>query len=182
MKNMLLLPARRSVLLALGATLLLGACSTAPRLRTTGDVTLTVKLAWVDGRNVEYLSTDTSDAGVATAEGINHVPRLADALNKQPGVKSLLERVYAFPGREQIPVFQSAPLPAGPTNTDRSYSPLWRMVVVKWQPKAVVRVLRSEEDILQAQDAGDVALTVTDVVINCPVLRTFEVKPDRSNS
>jgi len=137
-------------------------------------VAVTVKLAWVDGRQVEYISTDTSDAAVALAQGINHVPRLADAVHKSPGSRSLLERVYAFPGREQIPVFQSAPLPAGPANADRSYSPLWRMVTVKWTPHAVVRELRSEEDILKSQDSGEVDVVVTDIVINCPVLRTFE--------
>lgn len=163
--------------MAMGVTLLVGGCSSAPRQTVTGDVALQVKLAWVDGRKVEYITTDSSDAEVAKAQGINHAPRLADALGRQPGTKSILERVYAFPGGEQITVFQSAPQPAGPTSTDRDYSPLWRMVTVKWNPQAVVRELKSEEAILQAEDKGEVVVTVKDVVMNCPVLRTFETRP-----
>lgn len=152
-------------------------CSTSPQWRVSGDVAVSVKHAWVDGRRVEYISTDVSDAAVALAQGINHVPRLADALHKSPGSRSLLERVYTFPGGEQWSVFQSAPFPAGPRSSDRSYSPLWRMVTVKWKPGSLVRELRSEEDILKAEDSGLVEVTVMDIVINCPVLRTFELQP-----
>lgn len=155
----------------------LAGCSHVPQTRVSGDVALKVKWAWVDGRKVEYITTDASDPEVARAQGVNHVPRLADALVKVPGGKSLLERVYAFPGQEQAPVFQSAPLPAGPANADRAYSPLWRMVKVTWAPKATVRPLTSEEDILKAEDQGVVTVTVTNVVLNCPVLRTFETRP-----
>jgi len=164
---------RRVGLLAAGAAFLLTACGGLPQVPITGEVPLVVRVAWVDGRKVDYITTDVSDAAVAREQGANHVPRLADAVVKTPGAKSLLERVYAFPGKEQIPVFQSAPQPAGPHNTDRAYSPLWRMVTVTWRPHAKVRELRSEEAILQAEDKGEVAVTVTDVVLNCPVLRTF---------
>lgn len=170
---------RRTWMAATGAVLLLTACGGAPRLKTTGEVAFVVRVAWAEGRKVEYITTDVSDAAVAREQGVNHVPRLAHAVVKTPGAKSLLERVYAFPGKEQIPVFQSAPQPAGPHNTDRAYSPLWRMVAVTWKPNARVRELRSEEAVLQAEDAGEVEVAVTDVVLNCPVLRTFEagVKP-----
>lgn len=165
---------RRTCMAATGAVLLLTACGGTRRLKTTGELALVVRLAWVDKRKVEYITTDVSDAAVARDQGVNHVPRLADALVKTPGAKSLLERVYAFPGKEQIPIFQSAPQPAGPHNTDRAYSPLWRMVTVTWKPNARVRELRSEEAVLQAEEAGEVDVAVTDVVLNCPVLRTFE--------
>jgi len=54
--------------------------------------------------------TDISDAGMAREAGANFVPRLALAI-PAPGRPSLVERVYKFPGKEQISVFQSAPLP-----------------------------------------------------------------------
>ncbi|MBB2487513.1 hypothetical protein H5407_19945 [Mitsuaria sp. WAJ17] len=85
--------------------------------------------------------------------------------------RSLVERVCKFAGAAQWSVFQSAPSPTGAGNADRSYSPLWRMVLVRWSPAAVRQELRSEEAILAAQDRGELTLTVTDVVLNCPVVR-----------
>jgi hypothetical protein len=71
-------------------------------------------------------------------------------------------------------VFQSAPLPTGGANADRSYSPLWRMVLVRWLKPGAVRELRSEEEVLAAQERGDLALEVTDIVVNCPITRSVD--------
>jgi len=107
------------------------------------ETVLPLSRAWVDGRTVEYVTTDISDASMATMMGANHVPRLADAVRALPG-QSLLERVYKFPKAEQISIFQSAPNPLGPENRDKSYSPLWRVVMVHWASPALVRELQSE--------------------------------------
>lgn len=107
------------------------------------ETVLPLSRAWVDGQQVEYVTTDISDAAMAQMMGANHVPRLADALQAAPG-PSLLERVYEFPRDEQISIFQSAPAPVGAGNRDRNYSPLWRVVLVHWRSRARMRVLRSE--------------------------------------
>jgi hypothetical protein len=125
--------------------------------------------AWVDGRQVEYITTDTSDAAMAQSAGVNYVPRLRDAISARP---SVLERVYKFSKDEQISIFQSAPSPVGAKNTDRSYSPLWRLVWVKQQSTGHMPELKSEEELLAAQEKGLVSLDVTDIVINCPVIKT----------
>lgn len=170
-------PAAR-VAAALGLALAVTACAVVPAPPVAPTVSLPLNRAWVDGQMVEYVSTDTSDADLARAMGLNAVPRLADALpaaDARPGGgRSLVERVYAFPGGEQLNVFASAPRPAGADNRDTAYSPLWRMVTVQWLRPTARRTLRSEEAILQAQDQGDVALTVTRIVINCPVLRSAD--------
>ncbi|WP_213031335.1 DUF7482 domain-containing protein, partial [Acinetobacter baumannii] len=85
--------------------------------------------AWVQGHQVEYITTDISDAAMARSEGVNHAPRLARAVGV-PGRPSATERVYKFVNGEQIGIFQSAPLPAGAATAGQSYSPLWRMVLV----------------------------------------------------
>ena len=95
------------------------------------ETVLPLSRAWMDGQTVEYITTDISDAAMASMMGANHVPRLRDALGLQGG-KSLVVRVYKCPGAEQISVFQSAPSPIGPDNRDRAYSPLWRVVEVRW--------------------------------------------------
>ncbi|MDZ4076685.1 MAG: hypothetical protein U1E04_18265 [Hylemonella sp.] len=157
----------------LAASLLLAACAgPAPGSGATQTV-LPLNRAWVDGRGVEYVTTDISDAGMAREAGANFVPRLALAI-PAPGRPSIVERVYKFPGKEQISVFQSAPLPTGGANADRSYSPLWRIVMVRWLQPAAVRELRSEEEVLAAQERGELALQVTDIVANCPITRSVD--------
>jgi len=135
------------------------------------SITLPLQQAWFEGERVDYVSTDTSDAAMAQAKGINHVPLLRHAIKPLAPGQSLVERVYMFAGNEQLNVFPSVPRPLGPANADRSYSPLWRGVWVRWKRPADVRELRSEEAVLEAEDKGLLTLEMTDIVINCPVLR-----------
>lgn len=157
----------------------LGACAS-PSTATGGPASVTLPLshAWFDGRSVEYITTDVSDAGVARMLGVNHVPRLADAL-VGPGRRSLLERVYKFANDEQRSVFQSAPVPTGAANTSVAYSPLWRVVVVRRVRASGTPELKSEEAVLAAADRGEVTLEVTDIVVNCPITRSVDGLPLR---
>lgn len=134
------------------------------------ETVLPLSRAWVNGHVVEYVTTDISDSSMAQMMGANYVPRLADTLRAGPGM-SVLERVYKFPGNEQISVFQSGPAPVGAGNKDRDYSPLWRVVMVHWRDPARVRELKSEEALLSAQEKGELALEVTGIVVNCPITR-----------
>jgi hypothetical protein len=134
------------------------------------ETVLQLSRAWMDGRVVEYVTTDISDLNMARMMGANYVPRLSEALVSSPG-KSLVERVYKFAKEEQISVFQSAPSPVGAENLDRSYSPLWRVVMVNWANPAAARELKSEEAILASQERKEISLEVTGIVVNCPVTR-----------
>ena len=79
------------------------------------ETVLPLGRAWVDGRTVDYITTDISDAVMARAEGANYAPRLAGAVGIT-GKASILERVYMFPGGEQINIFSRRHcLPARPT-------------------------------------------------------------------
>ena len=84
---------------------------------------------------------------------------------------SLTERVYKFTDGAQISIFASSPAPVGSARPDTHYSPLWRLVLVRWKPGKTVRELRSEEALLDAQASGDVTLDVTGIVVNCPITR-----------
>ena len=44
------------------------------------------------------------------------------------------------------------------------------LVLVAWKPGAAVRELRSEEAVLAAADAGELLLSLTDIVVNCPIV------------
>lgn len=135
------------------------------------ETVLPLSRAWVDGRVVEYVTTDISDLTMARMIGANHVPGLAAAIGSAPG-KSLVERVYKFPNQDQISIFQSAPNPVGAENQDRSYSPLWRVVLVRWTNSTLKRELKSEEELLAAEEKKEVTLETTGVVVNCPVTRS----------
>lgn len=160
---------RSFIALAVTASLLT-ACASARFDAGRSETVLPLNRAWVDGHIVEYVTTDISDAAMARTVGVNHVPGLSAAA-RMPLGSSLVARVYKFPKEEQISVFQAAPDPVGAENQDRSYSPLWRVVLVRWSDHAVRRELKSEEELLMAEEKKDVALEVTDIVVNCPVTR-----------
>jgi hypothetical protein len=161
---------RRTCLLAL-TTLLLAACASPLFDVGRTETVLPMSRAWVDGRIVEYVTTDISDLAMARMMGANHVPGLASAVRSPPG-QSLVERVYKFPNEEQISIFASAPSPVGAENQDRSYSPLWRVVLVRWSNPVLRRELKSEEELLAAEEKKDLTLELTDIVVNCPVTRS----------
>lgn len=129
---------------------------------------------WYEGEQVFYITTDVSDLEMAYEMKANYAPRLVNAVPqypKPPQVKTVLERVYGFPGGEQTAsVFASAPGPLGFESRDGVYSPLWLMYIVEWQPGTSVKTLRSEQDIFNAEEAGLVTISRTDIVINCPIV------------
>jgi hypothetical protein len=56
--------------------------------------------------------------------------------------------------------------------------------VVEWQDGAAPRELRSEEEVLAAQQAGEVEITVTNMVVNCPFVQweggSLKVREDKT--
>lgn len=153
----------RSMLAALAAALA-SACASGPP-----SVALPLQQGWFDGEAVFYVTTDVSDAAVARDKQANFAPRLAGAATPG-GAASPLDTVYAVTNFAQGGVFASAPDPIGPLSRDAAYSPLWRMVAVTWVDAARARVLKSEEEVLAAQEAGLVRLERTNVVLNCPIV------------
>lgn len=161
---------RLTAVLALTCALGLAACASTRFDAGGTETVLPLQRAWVDGRQVQYVTTDISDATMARMAGVNHVPRLADALKAPPGT-SVLERVYKFKNGEQISIFQSAPSPTGADNRDKSYSPLWRVVMVQWADPKLARQLTSEAELLAAEDRRELTLELTGIIVNCPVVR-----------
>ncbi len=159
------------------AVLAVVGCATrapAPVDATSPRVDLTLLHGWYDGRSVDYVTTDVSDAEVARAKGANFAPLLAHtvptAASRTAGVRGATARVYAIVDAVQGPVFATAPQPIGPANAGIGYTPLWQMVKVRWADKAAAVVLRSEEAVLAAEQSGAVRLEITNVVLNCPIV------------
>lgn len=156
----------------------LSACAGSPSTHTvdgaaSATVSFPLQSAWHNDQRVFYISTDISDRAMATMMGSNFAPRLADAVpseQRAPGEKSALERVYKFSDDSQEAVFASVPNPVGPTSRDAGYSPLWQVFWVTARATKPLTVLKSEEAILAAQERGEVEITRSGIVINCPIV------------
>ena len=167
---------RKFAIIPLMGPMLMG-CS-APTLKPTGNVlriSMPASAGWYADQRVFYITPDISDAGMGQMAGANYAPRLRDAAPsypKTPGMLTVLERVYKFPGGEQDAVFASAPGPIGPQSHDTAYSPLWLLFAVKWSATATARVLTNESAILSAEENAELSIERTNIVINCPIVAT----------
>ncbi|MBV8633069.1 MAG: hypothetical protein JO002_01140 [Burkholderiaceae bacterium] len=111
---------------------------------------------------------------MARAAGVNFAPRLRHALRPpEPGQPTALDRVYKFANFDQGSVFPSAPQPEGSAD----YTPFWVVYQVTWLPGAAPHLLRSEQEIDDAEQRKLVSVAPTDVVVNCPILFSAKSGP-----
>jgi hypothetical protein len=122
---------------------------------------------WYKGKVAYYIQTDASDQSFASQQGVNLVPRLSNAI-----AAGAVDDIYHVTNFNQGNVIPSAPIPAGPGNTDPNYTPLWQVSLVTWQSGTTPYTLKSEEDVLNAQSQGLVEIVKTNIVVNCPVIFT----------
>jgi hypothetical protein len=127
------------------------------------------------GEQILFLHPEASDPEVAVmlSEMMDSPVILVPQLAEVPEV--VLADVYVFadgvepqdepagPFGFQADVFDTVPGSEG-------YSPLRNVLLVSWQEGAEPRILRSVEEIMVAQDAGDVMVERTDVVVNMPII------------
>jgi hypothetical protein len=64
----------------------------------------------------------------------------------------------------QIPVSSASP-------GDKDYSPLVQLNLVKWNDGTDARVLKSSEEIQQAQRNGEIEIMKTNITINSPLIQ-----------
>lgn len=160
---------------AINVVLLFSGCAAPGNIRGPQTISMPVSLGWYNGERVYYITTDITDPPMARGAGVNLASRMRDAIPtypKPPEQRDVLERVYKFPNGEQDAVFASIPNPVGPLSSDAQYSPLWLLYAVRIEGARNGEVLSSEEAILEAQDAGNVTVTRTAIVINCPIVGT----------
>jgi hypothetical protein len=108
----------------------------------------------------------------------NFIPQNFGTLSGSPAVDDL----YSFPifnsqgtvvvGFRQGNVIASRPKPAGPTNTDTDYSPLWQVSVVAFNSGIQPRPLTSVADILKAAANNEVTIAKTPIIVECSVIFT----------
>jgi len=136
--------------------------SSSPPAATT--ITVPVTYGYYDGHVNTMISTDISNKAQATAMKINY----SAALLTQPASK--FPALYRFSGptaADQPQVFGSEP---GETD----YSPLWQIITVTWKAGVTPALLTKDDAVKAAAAAGEVTLTPTPVVLNCPIVKVGE--------
>jgi hypothetical protein len=130
-------------------------------------VILPLVQCWYKGKVAYYIQTDASDQTLATQFGMNYVPGLSKTING-----GAVDDIYHVTNFNQGNVIPSAPIPAGPGNTDPNYTPNWQLSLVTWKSGTTPYILKSEEEVLNAQSQGLVDIVKTNIVIDCPVIYT----------
>jgi hypothetical protein len=137
--------------------------------KTNIPVTLPLTQGYVNGFEVFYISTEASDKGLAdhltnfTHSRVSFAPALKNAPPKS------LANIYVF--RNGIKGF--GPLGFQPNVADSQpgdpgYSPLWRINNVEWKQGVSPKELKSETEILSAQKNGELTISSSDAIVNCP--------------
>ena len=135
-------------------------------------VTLPLTRGYVNGFEVFYISTEASDKGLAdhltnfTHSRVSYTPALRNAPPQSLG------NIYVFANGIKGPGpsgFQANVVDSQPG--DPGYSPLWRINNVAWKQGVSPREIKSEADILSAQRNGELTVTPSNKVVNCPFVQ-----------
>ena len=146
---------------------LLAAC--APKDQEMPTALLPAGMAYAEGKEIYFIHTEASDAGVATllTDMMSSPVLLVPSLAETPA--SALADVYVFenglagegPLGFQPDVFNNPPGTEG-------YSPLRRLNVVTWADASLARLLKSETEVMAALAADQLSIAQPGVVINMP--------------
>jgi hypothetical protein len=138
------------------------------------NVSLDISLSkgYIDGNIAYFIATDASDKHAVssitnnTGFPVNYAPLLNNIS------ESIRGQGYVFlngvqgeaPGGFQLPVANAVP-------GDKDYSPLWQTNFVKWNNNATARELKSVEEIVAAQNNGELTITETNIIVNSPAIK-----------
>ena len=112
-----------------------------------------------DKHAVLYIYTDSSNKAEAHADHVTYSPSLAALLASAAPVYFVVNG-----GHARGPIFTNQPGEAG-------YTPLGRVVEVRWKTPAKAMALESDEQIRQLAGKGVLTLTKTGTVINVPMVK-----------
>jgi hypothetical protein len=136
------------------------------------SINMPTSKGYVDGNIAYFIATDASDKQAVssitndTGYPINYAP----LLNNTP--ESMRGQGYVFlngvqgesPRGFQLPVANAAP-------GDEDYSPIWQTNYVKWNDNATSRELKSVDEIMTAQQNGELTITETNIIVNSPAVK-----------
>jgi hypothetical protein len=135
------------------------------------SLTIPVEKGYVNGNVSYFISTDASEQMIVssvtntTKFNVNYAPTLADTpeVSRQQG--------YVFTnGVEGNGTFDhQLPIATASANDD-GYSPLFEINYVTWNNGSQPKVLKSAQEVLDAQSKGELTVVKSNVVINSPAV------------
>jgi hypothetical protein len=126
-----------------------------------------VQMSFYDGHQDAIVVTDSTGRRQARHMGINYAPALAKLEPR------LFPKVFIVRGTQaggQLMVLGSEP-------GERSYSPIWREVNVRWSAGSTPVLLTSDTQIGAARRAGDLTSVPTKLLLDFPVIATSVSDP-----
>jgi hypothetical protein len=127
---------------------------------------------YIDGNVAYFIATDASDkqavSSISNNTGfpVNYAPFLAQTPNSSRG------QGYVFTNGVQGEALHGFQLPvANAIPGDKDYSPLWQTNFVKWNDNATARELKSVEEIIAAQNSGELTIIKTNIIVNSPAIK-----------
>ena len=137
---------------------------------TSAPVALPLFKALYDSKGVMFIITEVSDKimrdqiGNFTGSPVNYEPNLTKS--KDIGQLWIFKNGVKGPG---LMGFQTNVLNSIPG--DPHYTPLWKVNLVEWKTTSTPTILGSDDIIANAVKKGQITVTPTNVVINCPVVQ-----------
>lgn len=137
----------------------------------TASIEIPLSKGYIDGKIAYFIATDASEEQAVksimnnTGFTINYAPILAQIPESQRGQGYLfLNGIKGeAPNGFQLPVANAVP-------GDEDYSPIWESNFVKWNDNATAKELKSVEEVLSAQNSGELTVTETDIIVNSPAV------------
>jgi hypothetical protein len=137
----------------------------------TASIEIPLSKGYVDGKIAYFIATDASDEQAVksimnnTGFTMNYAPIIAQIPESQHGQGYLfLNGIKGeTPNGFQLPVANAVP-------GDEDCSPIWESNFVKWNDNATAKELKSVEEVLSAQNSGELTVTETDIIVNSPAV------------
>lgn len=147
--------------------------NTSTNAATPSTITLPLSKGFVNGRLAYFIATDASSNQIVssvsntTSFKVNYAPSLANTSesSRQQGYVFINGLKGEGPSGSQLSVASALP-------KDKGYSPLFQINYVRWNSDATkdIRMLKSVDEILKAQEMGELTITKSNAVINSPVV------------
>ncbi|MDP9289280.1 MAG: hypothetical protein M3P08_13950 [Thermoproteota archaeon] len=137
---------------------------------TSAPVVIPLVKALYDSKGVLFIITEVSDKamrdqiGNFTGSLVNYEPNLTKS--QDIGQLWIFKNGVKGPG---LMGFQTNVLNSIPG--DPHYTPLWKVNIVEWKTTSTPTILGSDDIIANAVKKGQITVTPTNVVINCPVVQ-----------
>ena len=137
---------------------------------TNAPVVIPLVKALYDSKGVMFIITEVSDKtmrdqiGNFTGSPVNYEPNLTKS--QDIGQLWIFKNGVKGPG---LMGFQTNVLNSIPG--DPHYTPLWKVNIVEWKTTSTPTILGSDDIIANAVSKGQITVTPTNIVINCPVVQ-----------